>query len=174
MNDRALVVDGGAALQEDLERGLVVVPQRITVGGREFVDDGNSETYPAFYSLLRGGGVTATSTPSPGSYLEAFRRTDAETIICLTIPEHWSAMHSTATLAACMLEAEEGRRRVTVIDTGTAVAGFSLIARCAAYLAETTPDDSSWEAAVCAACERIRVYGALATLTYVARTGRVP
>jgi DegV family protein with EDD domain len=174
LRDRALVVDGGASLQEDLERGLVVVPHRITVGGTEFIDDGTIDAYPAFYTLLRRGGATATSTPSPGSYLEAFRRSDAETILCLTIPEHWSAMHSTANLAAGMLEAEEGRRRVTVIDTGTAVAGFSLIARCASYFAETTPDPAAWEAAVRSACERIRVYGALATLTYVARTGRVP
>jgi DegV family protein with EDD domain len=174
LNGRALVVDGGAALQEDLERGIVVVPQRITVGGKELIDDGNNEAYPAFYALLRAGGLTATSTPSPGSYLEAFRRTDAGTIVCLTIPEHWSAMHSTATLAAGMLEAEEGRSRVTVIDTGTAVAGFSLVARCAAALAETTPESDDWAAAVRAACEQVRVYGALATLTYVARTGRVP
>jgi DegV family protein with EDD domain len=174
LRDRALVVDGGAALQEDLERGVVVVPQRITVGRREFVDDGNVDSYADFYALLRGGEVTATSTPSPGSYLDAFRRSDAETILCLTIPEHWSAMHSTANLAAAMLEAEEGRRRVTVIDTGTAVAGFSLVARCASYLAESTPDAATWAAAIRTACERVRVYGALATLTYVARTGRVP
>jgi DegV family protein with EDD domain len=174
MRDRALVVDGAAALQEDVERGLVVVPQRITVGSHEFIDDGNPETYAGFYSLLRGGSVTATSTPSPGLYLEAFRRTDAARILCLTIPERWSAMHSTANLAAGMLEAEEGIRRVTVIDTGTAVAGFSLIARCAACLAETTPDPDAWTAAIVSACEQVRVYGALATLTYVARTGRVP
>jgi DegV family protein with EDD domain len=174
LRDRALVVDGAAALQEDLERGLVVVPQRITVGSHEFVDDGDVETYAAFYNQLRSGGLTATSTPSPGAYLEAFRRTDAERILCLTIPERWSAMHSTANLAAGMLEAEEGTRRVTVIDTGTAVAGFSLIARCAACLAETTADPDAWTAAVVSACEKVRVYGALATLTYVARTGRVP
>ena len=167
-------MDGGAALQEDLERGVVVVPQRITVGHREFIDDGNPDAYAGFYALLRGGGVTATATPSPGTYLDAFRRSDAETILCLTIPERWSGMHSTANLAAGMLEAEEGRRRVTVVDTGTAVAGFSLVARCASYLAETTPDASAWIAAVRASCERVRVYGALATLTYVARTGRVP
>ena len=167
-------MDGGAALPEDLERGLVVVPQRIRVGRSSFVDDGNIDAYAGFYALLRGGGVTATSTPSPGVYLEAFRRTDAETILCLTIPERWSAMHSTANLAAGMLEAEEGRRRVTVIDTGTAVAGFSLIARCAACLAETAPDAGAWASAVRAACDQVRVYGALATLTYVARTGRVP
>src|SRR6202043_3959342 len=140
VRDRALVVDGGAALQEDLERGVAVVPQRITVGPREFIDDGNTAAYTTFYAMLRAGGVTATSTPSPGAYLDAFRRCDAETVLCLTIPERWSGMHSTANLAATMLEAEEGRRRVTVIDTGTAVAGFSLIARCAANLAETAED----------------------------------
>jgi DegV family protein with EDD domain len=174
LRDRALVIDGGAALQEDLERGVVVVPQRIRVGRKEFIDDGNLDAYAGFYALLRGGARTATSTPSPGAYLDAFRRSDAETILCLTIPEHWSAMHSTASLAAGMLEAEEGRRRVTVIDTGTAVGGFSLVARCAACLAETAPDAGAWAAAVRAACDQVRVYGALATLTYVARTGRVP
>jgi DegV family protein with EDD domain len=174
MRDRALVIDGAAALQEDVERGLVVVPQRITVGNHEFVDAGDTETYAAFYGLLRSGSLTATSTPSPGAYLEAFRRTDAARILCLTIPERWSAMHSTANLAAGMLEEEEARRRVTVIDTGTAVAGFSLIARCAACLAETTSDPDAWIAEVVSACEQVRVYGALATLKYVARTGRVP
>src|SRR4029077_9463301 len=146
----------------------------ITVGPREFIDDGNDETFATFYAMLRSDGVTATSTPSPGAYLDAFRRCDAETVLCLTIPERWSGMHSTANLAAGMLEAEEGRRRVTVIDTGTAVAGFSLVARCAAYLSETTPDAAAWVAAIRTACAQVRVYGALATLTYVARTGRVP
>ena len=171
---RALVVDGGAAMEEDLDRGVLVVPQRITVGGQEFVDDGRAGSYRDFYRLLRGGGTTTTATPSPGAYLEAFRRSEAETVLCLTIPERWSAMHSTANLAAGMLEAEEGRRRVTVIDTGTAVAGFALVARCAACLAGTTDAGDAWEAAIRTACDRVRVYGALATLTYVARSGRVP
>jgi DegV family protein with EDD domain len=174
LRDRALVVDGGAALVEDLDRGVVVVPQRITVGGREFVDDGGTETYAEFYRLLRGGATTATATPSAGTYLEAFRRTDAATVLCLTIPERWSGMHSTANLAADMLAAEEGRRRVTVIDTGTAVAGFSLIARCASCLSASSSSPQAWEDGVRAACARVRVYGALATLTYVARSGRVP
>jgi DegV family protein with EDD domain len=172
--DRALVVDGGAALEENLERGIVVVPQRIEVGDREFVDDGRSASYQDFYRLLRGGAATVTATPSPGSYLAAFRRCEAETVLCLTIPERWSGMHSTANLAADMLEAEEGRRRVTVVDTGTAAAGFSLIARCAACLSASTADPAGWEESVRRACSRVRVYGALATLTYVARSGRVP
>ncbi len=171
---RAIVVDGGAALSEDLEQGVVVVPQHITVASTEFVDDGSPNSYDDFYRLLRAGGTTATATPSPGSYLEAFRRTEAETVLCLTIPERWSGMHSTASLAADMLAAEEGRRRVTVIDTGTAVGGIALIARCAASLSESTDVAPGWEESVRSACAQVRVYGALATLTYVARSGRVP
>jgi DegV family protein with EDD domain len=172
--DRALVVDGGAALEENLERGIVVVPQRIGIGDREFVDDGRTDSYGDFYRLLRGGGTTITATPSPGAYRDAFRRSEAEMILCLTIPERWSGMHSTANLAADMLAADEGRRRVTVIDTGTAVAGFSLVARCAAYLSTSIAAPADWEDAVRKACSEVRVYGALATLTYVARSGRVP
>src|SRR6202035_3487661 len=112
---RAVVVDGGAGMEEDLDTGVLVVPQRISVGGHEFVDDGHAASYRGFYRLLRSGGTTSTATPAPGTYLEAFRRSEAETVLCLTIPERWSAMHSTATLAASMLQAEEGRRRVTVI-----------------------------------------------------------
>jgi DegV family protein with EDD domain len=174
LRDRALVVDGGAALEENLERGLAVVPQRIGVGDGEFVDDGRTESYQEFYRLLRGGAITLTATPSAGAYLDAFRRCDAGTILCLTIPERWSGMHATASLAADMLAAEEGRRRVTVIDTGTAVAGFSLIARCAACLSASMAISDDWEDAVRRACSQVRVYGALATLTYVARSGRVP
>jgi DegV family protein with EDD domain len=83
-------------------------------------------------------------------------------------------MHSTAGLAADMLAADEGRRRVTVIDTGTAVGGFALIARCAASLSESADAAPRWERSVRSACAQVRVYGALATLTYVARSGRVP
>lgn len=174
LRKRAIVVDGGAALPEDLEHGVVVVPQRISVGGTEFIDDGTADAYEDFYRLLRTGVATATATPSPGLYLEAFRRSDAETVLCLTIPERWSGMHSTASLAAEMLAAEEGRRRVTVVDTGTAVGGIALIARCAASLSESTDDVPRWEESVRSACAQVRVYGALATLTYVARSGRVP
>ena len=174
IGDRALVVDAAAGIAEDLERGVAVVPLQIDVGGTALIDDGTPASYPAFYRLLRAGGTTTTATPSPGAYLEAFHRCDAETILCLTIPERWSGMHSTANLAAGILAEEEGRRRVTVIDTGTAVAGFSLIARCAAFLSGSDIADGEWERTVRDACAKVRVYGALATLTYVARSGRVP
>ena len=65
---------------------------------------------------------------------------------------------------------------MTVIDTGTAVAGFSLIARCAACLSASMGDlgGLGGRGAQGLRVSQVRVYGALATLTYVARSGRVP
>ena len=170
----AIVVDGGAALAEDLDHGLAVVPQRIVIDGEEFVDDGTTGAYASFYRLLRNGGTTSTSTPAPGEYLDAFRRCNSEAIVCLTIPAMWSGMFDAAMLAASMLTDEEGRQRVTVVDTGTAAGGIGLVARLAADLCAAGRSGAEVLSAVRQACAEVRTYGALSTLTYVARSGRVP
>jgi DegV family protein with EDD domain len=172
-NRCAVVVDAASGLSEDAERAIFVVPMRIMLGGDEFVDDGNAERYPEFYGRLRSGEIPSTSTPAPGDYLEAFRRCHSEHILCLTIPERWSGMYTTATLAAGMLAHEEGARRVEVVETPTAAVGFALVARLASALCAEGHDPDSVRAAVARACKDVRMYGALASLTYVARSGRI-
>ena len=169
----ALAVDGSAALAEDAGRGLAVVPLRILIGDAEFVDDGRTDAYASFYGELRRGGTPTTSTPSPGEYLETFQRLDAEHIVCLTIPARWSGMYRSATVAADMLADAEGGRRVTVIETGTAIGGLALVARAAAELCASGADAATVLARARAAYDQVRLFGSLATLTYVARSGRV-
>jgi fatty acid kinase fatty acid binding subunit len=168
-----LVVDGSAALVEDRAAGLAVVPLRIVAGGQEFVDDGHTDGYSAFYAQLRDGATPITSTPAPGEYLDAYRSLDAEHVVCLTIPARWSGMYGAATLAADMLEGEERHRRVTVIETDTAIAGLSLVARVAAEACAGRAGTQEVERAVRRACDEVSLFGSLATLTYVARSGRV-
>ncbi|MGH7685328.1 MAG: DegV family protein, partial [Candidatus Dormibacteria bacterium] len=127
-----LVVDGSAAMVEDLEHGLAVVPLHIQIGEHEFVDDGHTDSYAAFYRELRQGGTPTTSTPAPGEYLDAFRRLDADHIVCLTIPARWSGMFDAATVAAAMDAEASGARRVTVLETPTAIGGLALVARAVA------------------------------------------
>ncbi len=170
----ALVVDGGAALVEDLAAGVAVVPVRITLGGEDFVDCGNSQAYARFYARLRDGDVARTATPAPGEYLEAFRRSQGDSVVCITIPAKWSGMHGAATLAAELLAKEEGRRRVTVVDSRSAAVGLALVARAAAALVREGASTEAVLAEVARAGEAVRMYGSLATLTYVARSGRVP
>jgi fatty acid kinase fatty acid binding subunit len=176
MNPRpcGLVVDGSAALPEDVDAGRSVVPVHTRIGDEDFLDAGDSSTYARFYERLRAGEQPITSTPSPGEYLEAFRRNPAESLVCLTIPARWSGMFGAATIAAGILEQEEGRRRVSVVETETAAVSLALVARVAADLAAEGRDAATVIDAAHRASGEVRMYGSLATLTYVARSGRVP
>jgi DegV family protein with EDD domain len=151
-----------------------VVPMRNLFGADEFIDDGDPERYADFYRRLRAGETPSTSTPAPGDYLAAFRRCSAPHILCLTIPARWSGMFATASLAADMLAAEEGgERRVEVLETPTAAAGFALVARVAAAACGAGHEVDEVRAGVLRVCAEVRMYGALASLTYVARSGRI-
>ena len=170
----ALVVDSGAVLPEPVAAGTTVVPLRIVFGG-EVLRDGIDISAESFYARLEAGEVPTTSTPSPGEYLEAFRDCDAQSdIVCLTIPRTLSAMHESATLAARLLGESGDERTVHVVDTGNAAAGFGLVARAAAELCAAGAPAGEVLRRVDAARDDVRMYGTLRTLTYLARSGRVP
>jgi DegV family protein with EDD domain len=170
----ALVVDSGAVLAHPLPAGTTVVPLRIVFGG-EVLRDGIDITAESFYARLESGEVPTTSTPSPGEYLEAFRDCDAQSdIVCLTIPSTLSAMYESATLAARLLEESGDTRTVHVVDTGNAAAGFGLVARAAACLVAAGASAAEVLGRVEQAREEVTMLGSLRTLTYLARSGRVP
>jgi DegV family protein with EDD domain len=170
----ALVVDSGAVLAEPVAAGTTVVPLRI-VFGDEVLRDGIDITAESFYTRLESGAVPTTSTPSPGEYLEAFRDSDAASdIVCLTIPRALSAMHESATLAARLLQDSGDTRRVHVVDTGNAAAGFGLVARAAAELCASGAPAAEVLERVEQARNEVSMLGTLRTLTYLARSGRVP
>jgi DegV family protein with EDD domain len=170
----ALVVDSGAVLPEPVPAGTTVVPLRI-VFGDEVLRDGIDITAESFYARLESGEVPTTSTPSPGEYLEALRDCDAASdIVVLTIPRTLSAMHESATLAARLLGDAGDERRVHVVDTGNAAAGFGLVARAAAELCAAGAPAAEVLERVETARAEVRMYGTLRTLTYLARSGRVP
>lgn len=170
----ALVVDSGAVLPEPIPAGTTVVPLRI-VFGHEVLRDGVDITAESFYARLESGEVPTTSTPSPGEYLEALRDCDAQSdIVCLTIPRNLSAMHESATLAARLLAESGDNRTVHVVDTGNAAAGFGLVARAAAGLCAAGAPAAEVLRRVETARDEVHMYGTLRTLTYLARSGRVP
>lgn len=171
----ALVVDSGAVLDSHSRHpGVTVVPLRI-VFGDEVLRDGIDISAESFYARLEAGEVPTTSTPSPGEYLEAFRECDAETdIVCLTIPKNLSAMHDSAQLAARLLADAGDPRTVHVVDTGNAAAGFGLVARAAADMCAAGAPAAEVLQRIDQARDDVRMFGTLRTLTYLARSGRVP
>lgn len=168
----ALVVDSGASLDERLDEGVAVAPYHVVVGGTTLDSGDDAE----LYARLRRGERATTSTPSPGDYLAAFERLgDAcEAIVCLTIPARWSGTLASALVAARMFEEAHATPTVEVIETPAAAAGYGLVARHAVAASAAGADCATVRSRVVRAGEEVRMYGALATLEHVARSGRVP
>jgi len=72
-----------------------------------------------------------------------------------------------------MLAEEEGRERVTVVDTGTAAAGLGLITRVAAQLCSAGAELPEVLHRTQRAIREVRMFGALEALEFVARSGRI-
>jgi DegV family protein with EDD domain len=168
----ALVVDTGAALEERIDAGLAVVPYHVAVGGVTLADGDDAE----LYLRLRRGERASTSTPSPGEYLAAFERVGAgvDAIVCLTIPARWSGTHGSAVVAAGLFAGRQATPPVTVVETSTAAAGYALVARLAWALCSSGAARDDLLDRVQQASAAVRMFGALGTLEFVARSGRVP
>jgi DegV family protein with EDD domain len=168
----ALVVDSGAALEERIDGGLAVVPMHVVVGDATLDDRADGEVYVR----LRRGEQATTSTPSPGDYLTVFERLSGrfDAIICLTMPARWSGTFASATVAAEMYRDNPSATRLDIVETPTAAVAYGLVARIAEALCEAGADRDAVLSRVQHACREVRMYGALKTLEYVARSGRVP
>jgi DegV family protein with EDD domain len=166
------VVDSGAALRARIDGGLAVVPYHVAVDGVT-LDDGDDAQ---LYARLRRGERATTSTPSPGDYLAAFESLadGIKSLVCLTIPSRWSGAHGSALLAAGVFADRHTTPTVEVVETSTAAAGYGLVARLALALSDCGADRDAVLARVRHACAEVRMFGALATLEFVARSGRVP
>jgi DegV family protein with EDD domain len=168
----ALVVDSGAALEDGVETGLAVVPMHVVVGDATLDGRANGEVYVR----LRRGEKATTSTPSPGDYLAAFQRLSGrfEAIICLTIPARWSGTFASASVAADLFADSGGASTLDIVETPTAALAYGLVARIADAVCRAGGDREAVLSRVERACQEVRMYGALETLEYVARSGRVP
>jgi DegV family protein with EDD domain len=167
-----VVTGSGALVPPELSSIVSIVDLPVRIGDRE-INARSDEELRLFYAQLRDGANPETSTSPPGEFLDAFRRSQAARILCLTIPASWSGMDDSARLAARMLAEEEGRERVTVVDTGTAAAGLGLITRVAARLCARGAELPEVLDRAEQAIREVRMFGALEALEFVARSGRV-
>ncbi len=172
----ALVVDSGACLPALPGPGapVTVVPMAIEIDGRS-LRDGVDITSAEFYALLdQPGPLPTSSSPSPGDYLTAFREAPAADILCLAIPARFSTMIRSANLAAEMLREEQPKRRVEVMDTGTAAGGFTLVADAAATACAAGLPLARVAAYTREVAQSAQVIAALDTMRFLVRSGRVP
>jgi DegV family protein with EDD domain len=168
-----VVVDSSTCLpvEGSAQSGITVVPMYLIVNGKSYRDSVDI-TPTDFYRILRRSPdeKLTTSAPSTADYVQAFLDAPGG-VLCLTVAERLSGMHQSALLAADMIKNE---RQVVVLDSGTAAPGLGLLAEAAAAGARQGKGLEELTFMVRELAARVRTFGALETISYLARGGRIP
>jgi len=170
----AIVTDSGADLPAEVlgRLNLHVVPQRISIGGRDFID-GVSLSSREFYDEMRTGSVPPrTSQPPPGDFRRMFEFLLAhhERVIDVSLGRALSGTLQSATGAAARTDAD----RISVFDTNTVSGAQGLLAIWAVEAAEAGLDESRILEGLVRMRSRTALFAIARDLRYAVRGGRAP
>ncbi len=173
-----VVTDSTACIPADLaaRHRIQVIPLFLEFGDQVY-QDGMTAHAAEFYRALRTARQPpTTAAPAPGVYAEAILRaaTDADAVLCITVARQFSAMYDAAVQGAALAREQAPQLSVRVLDSGAAAMaqGFVSLEAARAALDGATIDQVTARAQ--AVMPRVQLLVALDTLTYLARSGRVP
>ncbi len=169
-----IVTDSLSDLTVELTHGLdiTIVPVYVRFG-KEVYRDRVEITTEEFYSrLVRSGTLPTTTQPSPGDFLEVYKRLAKETdeILVINLSSKLSGTYESALQGKKMLE---GKTRIEVIDTQLVIMGMGLIVLEAARRAKKGARLAELVEFVRQAMLRSHSVMSLDTLKYLAKGGRI-
>jgi DegV family protein with EDD domain len=170
-----VVTDSACDLPDDLieRNGIEVVPLTIRFGNEELIDRKELSTDEFWRRLADSDVLPETSAPSAGAFEGAFRRLvedGATGIICINLSSKLSATMQSAQVAAQAVQAD---CPVVVIDSLMVSMGLGSLCLTAAQLAADGNSLESIVANVTDRRNRSKLYGALDTLEFLKKGGRV-
>jgi DegV family protein with EDD domain len=170
-----IVTDSASDLAPDLaeRHDITVVPLTIRFGDTEFLDR-RDLTPEQFWSRCGSSSVLPeTAAPSPGAFQQTFEQAASDGydgIVCICLSGALSATCQAATSAA---QAVGGDVPVRVIDSRSITMGQGLMALSAARLSAEGKGIDDVAGLVQELVTRTRVFGALDTLDYLKKGGRI-
>jgi len=170
-----VVTDSACDLPDDLieRHGIQVVPLTIRFGTEELIDRKELSTDEFWRRLADSDVLPETSAPSAGAFEGAFRRLvedGATGIICINLSSKLSATMQSAQVAAQAVQAD---CPVVVIDSLMVSMGLGSLCLTAAQRASDGDSLESIVANVTDRRNRSKLYGALDTLEFLKKGGRV-
>ena len=153
--------------------GIEVVPLTIRFGEDEFVDRKELSTEEFWRRVESSSVLPETAAPSVGAFEEVFRRLadeGATGIVCVNLSSELSATIQSAQLAA---KALDGLCPVEIVDSRSASVGIGHLALHAARRAREGADLATLVSELEDRRDRSRLLGALDTLEYLQRGGRI-
>ncbi|MGD0610158.1 MAG: DegV family protein [Anaerolineales bacterium] len=174
MQKIAVITDTDASLPLDLalKHAITQVPIAVQFGEKSFRAVYDIDDAETFRRIDQDSRLPTTAAPSPGQFAEAYRaafEAGAESVLCFTVSSEVSATHAAARDAAGMFP----DRTIRVVDTRSLTMGQGWMVLAAA---EAVADGATIEEAIATAQDvgsRAHLFTALATLKYLAMSGRV-
>lgn len=170
----AIITDSGADVPaEAVERlELRIVPQRLSIGGRDFVD-GVTLSASQFFSAMRTSPVPPrTSQPPPGDFRRMFEflLSHHDHVIDVSLGRAFSGTFQSASGAAARTAAE----RISVFDSCQVSSAQGLLAVWAAEAAQQGHGSAQIIEGLERMRERTAVYAVVPDISFAVRGGRVP
>lgn len=174
MSAIAIITDTDASLPADLAAryGIRQVPINIHFGQEVLATGVDIDDARLFARIDREGKLPTTSAPSPGQFLEAYEAAFAagvDAVACLCVSSVISATYQAAVTARELLP----DRQIEVLDTRSVSMAQGFMTIAAAEAASAGASLGAVMVTARAVGERAHIYGALATLKYLAMSGRV-
>ena len=174
-----IVADSTAYLNQEqiLKHQIEIVPINVMFEGKVYRDVIDLTPSQAYQFLEKNPKDWATSAPSVGDFLNAFKKVAGQgkkEIICLTLPIAVSATWNNARMAMEFAKTELPDTKIEVIDSGTATVGETLIVL---RIAKAVEKGKSFQEVVQLAQNlksKVRVFLLLETIRYIYRSGRIP
>ena len=151
--------------------GITVLPLRIHFGDTVYYQE-EDETFVHFYELLEASQeLPHTSQASPTDYLALFEQAkqDGDSIVLLTLSSGLSGTIQSAGIAKEMVDYDE----IYIVDSRQAVVGQRLLTEYAVKLRDEGKSAKEIAAMVEEARGRVVLAGAVDTLKYLHKGGRV-
>lgn len=174
MSHIAIVTDTDASLPAEVAAryGIRLVPINVHFGEEALATGVDIDDAQLFARIDREGRLPTTSAPSPGQFLQAYEAAfaaGADGVACLCVSSAISATYQAAVTAKDLLPG----RPIEVVDTLSVSMAQGFMAIAAAEAAAAGASLAEVVTAARATGERAHVFGALATLKYLAMSGRV-
>ena len=151
--------------------GYSIVPFKIRVGEREFIDDSNLDVGEMMLAAHEHNEASSSACPSPGEWMEEFIKADQ--IIAITISSALSGSYNSAQTAKNMVLDRYPDKKIYIIDSLSAGPGLVLVVQKIQQLIGQGMDFESVVQGAQAYSDSTQVFFALSSFENLVKNGRM-